>query len=153
MFNKYLLFILFVIDFIWLRSAYGKWTGGKFVAGMEGTLKKFASENPYQPVKDFLQGIAIPNASLFGTLTMWGETLVGISLFISLVWLLFKKQANKLILGLLLMGLLGGAFLNKVFYFSSGWMSPSSESLNLLMFMIEVISAFYVFKVLTQKSN
>lgn len=152
MFNRYLLFILLVIDFIWLKSAYGKWSGGKFVAGMEGTLKKFASENPYQPVKDFLQGMAIPNASLFGTLTMWGETLVGISLIISLVWLLFKKQANKLILGLLLAGLLGGVFLNKVFYFSSGWMSSSSESLNLLMFTVELVAAFYVFKLLTSKN-
>lgn len=152
MFNKYLLFILLVIDFIWIKSSYGKWTGGKFVAGMEGTLKKFASENPYPFVKDFLQGVAIPNASLFGILTMWGETLVGISLLVSLIWLLFKKQANKLILGLLLLGLLGGAFLNKVFYFSSGWMSPSSESLNLLMFMVEIAAAVYVFKLLTSKN-
>lgn len=153
MFNKYLLFILLAVDFIWLKSSYGKLSGGKFVAGMEGTLKKFANENPYPFVKDFLQGVAIPNASLFGFLTMWGETLVGISLFVSLVWLLFKKQANKLVLSLLLMGLLGGAFLNKVFYFSSGWMSSSSESLNLLMFIIELVAAVYVFKLLTSKNS
>ncbi|MBI4038115.1 hypothetical protein HY387_00470 [Candidatus Daviesbacteria bacterium] len=152
MFNRYLLFILLVIDFIWLRSSYGKLSGGKFVAGMEGTLKKFVEGNPYPLVKDFLRSVAIPNASLFGSLTMWGETLVGLSLFISLVWLLLKKQGNKLILSLLLMGLLGGAFLNNVFYLSSGWMSSSSDGLNLLMLMVEVIAAFYTFKLLTSKN-
>lgn len=147
-FDKTLLLILLVIDFIWLKSSYGKFSGGKFVLGMEGTLKKFASENPYPPVKDFLQSVAMPNAPVFGTLTMWGEAMVGITLLISLLWLLFKKGGNNSALLLLLLGLLGGAFLNGVFYLSSGWMSPSSESLNLLMFTIEVIAAFYTLKLL-----
>ena len=148
MFNRTLLLILLVVDFIWLKSSYGKFSGGKFVAGMEGTLKKFAEGNPYPPIKEFLQSVAMPNASLFGVLTMWGEALVGLTLLISIIWLLFKKDSNNTASLLLLLGLLGGAFLNAVFYFSSGWTSPSSESLNLLMFMVEAIAAFYTLKLL-----
>lgn len=140
--NIPLLLILSIIDYIWLKSAYGKLSGGKFVAGMEGTLKKFASENPYPFVKDFLEDVAMPNAAIFGNLTMWGETLVALTLAFSLLYI-FIKGTNSLILWFLSLGLLGGAFLNGVFYLSSGWTSASTDGLNLLMLVVELITAFY----------
>lgn len=149
--NIPLLLILAVIDYIWLKSTYGKLTGGKFVAGIEGALKKFASENPFPFVKSFLEGVAIPNASTFGFLTMWGEALVALSLLISLLYLLLKGT-NNLILWFLSLGLLGGAFLNTVFYLSSGWTSPSSEGLNLLMLAAQFIAAFYFMQLAVKKA-
>jgi len=149
--NLPVLLIVTVIDYIWLKSSYGKVMGGKFVSSMEGVLKKFASENPYPFVKSFLETMAIPNAPLFGFLTMWGEVLVALSLLVSLV-ILYLGNGKRLLWMLLSLGLFGGAFLNAIFYLSAGWTSPSSESLNLLMFAIEVIVAVYVLRVFLQKT-
>ncbi len=149
--NRGLLVVLLAIDFIWLRSSWGKLSGGQFVGNLGTTLTKFTSANPYPFVKDFLTNTAIPNAQTFGLLTMWGEVFVAVSLFVSLIYFLMSRKDNKLMLLLLAMGLLGGMFLNKVFWWAAGYTSPSTESLNLLMFLIEAIGLIYALKLLIKK--
>lgn len=144
----FLLLILLVVDFIWLRSSFGKLTGGKFVGGLESVLTKFSSNNPYPFVKQFLQNIAVPNSVIFGILTMWGEIFVAVGLGISLIYLLSNPKRNNLILLILLLSLLGGMFLNLVFWLSAGWTSPSTDGLNLLMFFTQLIGLTYIFKIL-----
>lgn len=134
---KYLYAILFTIAFIYSKSSFGKLTEGKFVSGLAATLTKAASNNPYTWVKDFLENIAIPNSILFGNLTMWGEFLVALSLVVSLLFLSFTKNPSKLWYLVLALGCIGAMFLNAVFYFALGYMSASTESLNLLMFFTE----------------
>ncbi len=144
----FLLFVL-AIGLLWLKSSYGKLTGGVFVDGLGKTLTMFASKNPYPWYKDFLTQIAIPNSKTFGLLTMWGEFFAAVSITISSI-ILIATRGNKLIKAILLLGLLGGAFLNAIFWLAAGWTSASTESLNLLMLILQVIGAFAVAKSLTK---
>lgn len=131
--------IILTIGGIWLRSSSAKLSGGVFVNTLEQTLIKFASNNPYLWYKQFLQSTAIPNAKLLALLIMWGELLVALSVTCAAI-LLFFKPGNKTIEIILLGGLIGGLILNTNFYFAAGWTSPSTESVNLLMAIIEVIA-------------
>lgn len=142
------LVILLSIGAIWLRSSIGKITGGKFVAALAPTLGKFASNNPNSWYSDFLKGTVIPNATFFGSLIMWGEFLSSVSIILGSLYLLLNKKENKIVEYLFLVGLIGGIFLNINFYFASGWMSPSTESLNLLMFVIQLIGVVVFGKVI-----
>lgn len=143
--DKYLLLIIIANGLIWARSSYGKFTSADFVGGLGTTLEKFASKNPYPFYKDFLQNFAIPNSQIFGFLTLYAEAFAAITLTLISLYLLFKS-GNKLALILLSLGLLTGAFLNLIFYFAAGWTSSSTESLNLLMLVVQTISLIYIFK-------
>lgn len=142
--NRYLYLIFVILGFIFLRSGYGKVTEGKFVGALGGTLGKFAEKNPYPLVKDFLNNTAIPNSALFGVLTQWGEVLTGLSLFFISAYILFTGKSSRTLHILLSLGLLGGMFLNGIFYLSAGWTSASTESLNLVMFLIEAVGLVFV---------
>lgn len=143
--------ILLAHGLIWLRSSYGKLSGGKFIDELGKTLTFFAGKNPYPLVKDFLQDIAIPNSKLFGNLTMWGEFLSAMAIIFGTLYLLLKPSAGRGVIAILIAGLLGGAFLNLVFWFSSGWTSVSAESLNLIMFVTQLIGASILIKSLSLK--
>lgn len=143
--SKSFLLVIFILGFIWIRSGYGKLTGG-FVGNLDKALMKFASENPYPFVKDFLNSFAIPNHIIFSYLTQFGEIFAGLTLAICSVVLIANPKSSRLFLILLALGLLVGAFLNLTFWFSAGWMSPSTDGLNLLMFAIEVIALLAVLK-------
>ena len=140
---RYLYAILFTNGYIFLKSSYGKFSEGKFVDGLAATLTKSAANNPYPPVKDFLNNIAIPNSHIFGTLTMWGELLVAITLISSLLYLFFKTTVNKLWYLALALGCFGGMLLNGVFWLALGYTSVSTGSLNLLMFVVETIGLIF----------
>lgn len=140
--NRYyrgILFIFLVFGLEFLKSSYGKIVGGKFVATLSPTLKKFASENPNAWYKDFLNGSAIPNSQTLGNLVMWGELLSGIAMVVGSLYLLFTKGKGRAAQIILVLGLMGGAFLNLNFYFAAGWTSPSTEGINLLMLVIEAV--------------
>lgn len=141
--SRYLYLIFASIGFIFLRSSYGKFAGGKFVSTLGDTLTKLASKNPYPWYKAFLQDIAIPNSTIFGILTMWGELFAGVTLLCLSIYLLVQKKSTKLVYMLLCGGFIVGAFLNLIFWLAAGYSSPSTESLNLVMFLVEIIGAFY----------
>lgn len=146
--EKALTLILLVNSLIWARSAYGKLTTGAFVNGLGGTLDKFASKNPYPPVKDFLQNVAIPNSTVFGQLTLWGEVTVAVISTLGAVYLLLNRKNNKVVVWALMGSLMGGVFLNLVFWFSAGWTSSSTDSLNLLMFFVQLFGLGYLVRLL-----
>lgn len=134
-----ILWILIAFGLEFLRSSYGKIAGGKFVGGLGSTLKIFANKNPNEWYKNFLNSWAIPNSSMLGNLIMWGELLSGIAMIVGSIYLLLNKGKGRFAQFILMLGLIGGAFLNLNFYFAAGWTSPSTEGLNLLMLVIEVI--------------
>lgn len=142
--NRYLLAIFMVLGFIYLRSSYGKISGGVFVSGLGETLGKMASKNPYPAFKSFLEGVAIPNSTIFGQLTMWGELFAGLTLLIGSLILFFGKNPNRWVRIVLIMGLLVGAFLNGIFWLASGYTSPSTDGLNLVMFAVQVVGIMYL---------
>ncbi|MDO8498246.1 MAG: hypothetical protein Q7S44_00425 [bacterium] len=148
--NNYLLAIILAEGLLWFRSSLGKFPPEKFIGNLGGTLTRFADKNPYPWYKDFLQNTAIPNSQVFGFLTFWGEFLVALSLTLGSLYLLLKMGKSGVVKSLLVLGLLGGMFLNMTFWLASGWMSASTDSLNLFMFVVGLISLVYVLK--TSKS-
>lgn len=151
--NQYMTWVILVIGIIFLRSGYGKLVGGTFVDGLAKTLGFFASENPLPFVKSFLENIAIPNATLFGFLTMGGELYAGLVLISAALLLFFHKSLPMVLSILLITGLIVTASLNAVFLLSAGWTSPSTESVNLVMLSISILTLVYVMKLPTQVSG
>lgn len=149
--TKFLYLIFAVTGYIFLESGYGKISGGKFVGSLAATLTKFAKDNPYPLVKNFLENIAIPNSMLFGFLTQWGELLTGLNLLGISALFMFYDKTNKKFYYLMSVGFATGLLLNLTFYFASGYTSPSSESLNLLMSAINLIGLIFVLKQATAK--
>ncbi|MBI4037034.1 hypothetical protein HY385_01280 [Candidatus Daviesbacteria bacterium] len=137
---KYLWWIILASGLIWLRSSVSKFSSGNFVENLGGTLTKFASKNPYPFYKNFLENVAVLNSQIFGLLTLWGEFLIAISLVGGAIILLINPGKLKTVKVPLMVGLLGGAFLNLIFWLASGWTSPSTDSLNLLMLVVQVIA-------------
>lgn len=131
--------ILLGVGLVWLRSGIGKITGGKFVQSLGETLTKFASNNPHAWYKDILKQLAIPNTTVFGNVIMWGELLVSLLILTTTVYFLLKPEGSKAAAMLLMLGLVGGALLNLNFWLAAGWMSPSTDTLNLLMLGIEIL--------------
>lgn len=144
-FPLYFLLILLAIGLLWLKSSYGKLAGGTFVNGLGKTLTAFASKNPHAWYKDYLNNSAIPNSTMLGNAIMYGELLSAIAIAGGAIFLLVKStnKIAKIVLGF---GLVGAFVMNLNFYFAAGHTSPSTESLNLLMLVIEAIAAFTVFK-------
>lgn len=145
--NRLLQLLILINGLIWLRSSFGKVTGGTFVAALGETLGKFAGKNPYPLVKDFLQNTAIPNSQIFGLLTMWGELLSALAITGGVIYLITNPKGHKTVVSIVALGLLGGMFFNVVFWLAAGWTSPSTDSLNLLMFATQVIALVGVMQV------
>lgn len=136
--------ILLADGLVWVRSGLEKLMDPEFVESLAGTLTKFASKNPYPWYTNFLKNVAIPNAMTYAYLTQWGEILSGVSIVGAALYLLThqgnkENQGDRLAEFLLLCGLVGGAFLNLNFWLAAGWMSPSTDTLNILMMAIEII--------------
>lgn len=146
-----ILWILIAFGLEFLRSSYGKIAGGKFVGGMVPILKSFASKNPNDWYRNFLNSWAIPNSQMLGNLIMWGELLSGIAMTAGSAYLLLNKGKGRLAQTILILGLIGGAFLNFNFYFAAGWTSPSTEGLNLIMLVIEVVGIIVFGKTVLKK--
>ncbi len=144
--DRYMPWVILVLGFVFLRSGYGKLVGGEFVGGLGKTLGFFASENPFPFVKSFLETVAIPNATLFGLLTMWGEVFAGVVLVGTALYLIMRRSLPPLLGLLLIPGLLIAVFLNFTFLLSAGWTSASTESVNLVMTLIGIISLVYAMR-------
>ncbi|OGE64314.1 hypothetical protein A3I48_02860 [Candidatus Daviesbacteria bacterium RIFCSPLOWO2_02_FULL_36_7] len=146
-----LLFILVSIGLLWLRSSLSKFIGGNFAAALGETLNKTIDKNPYPLFKQFLISLVIPNSHLFGSLVMWGELLNGIAITAGVV-LLLKQYQVKWARLVLIGGLAGGIFLNINFWLGLGSASPASDSLNLLMIVIQMIGIVSLVKRLRVKA-
>lgn len=120
----WLALIRIFVGYVWLTAAIEKITGGEFVAGMAKTLGFFASKNPIGWEKAFLTNVAIPNATVFGTLSMYGELLVGLALLLGV----FSE-----------VGAIAGLLMSVNFYLAAGWTSASTETVNLVMAGVQVV--------------
>lgn len=111
---------------------------------LSGTLAKFAKDNPYPPVKSFLENIAIPNSIVFGYLTQWGEFLAGLNLLALSLWMIFSPKTGKKFVSLMVLGFGTGLLLNTVFWLSAGYTSSSTGSLNLVMGAVNLVGLIFV---------
>lgn len=130
-----------VIGLEWLRSGIEKLTAANFPAGMAKVLGGFASKNPMGWYHDFLTSSVIPNATAFGDLIEWAETLTGVALIVTAGVLLYRSRgriatAAETIAGI---ALLGGALMSWNFWLAAGWMSDSTDGVNLVMGLSQLV--------------
>ena len=77
---------------------------------------------------------------------MWGEFLTALSIILASAYLIFFNSKNGLVTFLLIAGLLGGMFLNTIFWFGFGYTNVSTDGLNLLMFLIELVGVIVLIR-------
>lgn len=141
-----LLLILLSVGILWLRSSFGKFSSGAFVNNLGATLTKTAEKNPYPWFKEFLNSVAIPNSVLFGNLVIWGELLSAIAITAGAILMLINPHPAKLVVLILILGLIGGMLLNITFWLGFGYTSPSTDALNLLMAVVQIIGIVVLLK-------
>lgn len=90
--------------------------------------------------------MVIPNSQLFGFLVLWGEILTALAITSGAILLLINSNAGRFINLLLIGGLIGGVFLNIIFWLGFGHTSPSTDSLNLLMATVQIIGIVFLLK-------
>ncbi|MCL5093872.1 MAG: hypothetical protein M1355_01975 [Patescibacteria group bacterium] len=137
--KKLLILIQGIVGYEWLKSGFEK----VFIEKMSGeelvkTLGAFASKNPIEFYKNFLNSFATSNASIFAFLVSWGELLSGLVLLISavLIWLGKEIRFTK---ELSILALAVGAFMNLNFWLAAKWMNPAVDSANFIMFVIQIV--------------
>lgn len=143
--DRYLLSILLFDGLIWINSSYGKFMSGNFPEELGKTLTKFASQNPYPWFKDILLNQAIPQSVMVGKVVLYAEVLAAILIVLGIAGHLLNLKGVVFKL-FLLKGLMMALVLNLLFWLASGWTSPSSNSLNLLMAFIELVGIIYCLK-------
>ncbi len=140
--SRYLNILQFTLGVLWLKSCYAKFISNDFIDNIAKTLIFFSSKNPLGWYKSFLISVAIPNAHLFAQLSRWGELTGGILLVLTGIYMLYKND-NRLVLIASILGLLIVMNLNFNFGLASYWTSPANETLNLVMFLVELIILSY----------
>ena len=135
-----------VVGFEWVKAGWEKVSDPQFVSGMAGSLGFFASKNPTGWYKSLLTGTGIPNATVLGWLVAYGELLIGIALLLAAaVYLFYGAGSDALSRWVVPIGavvaLIGGAFLNANFWFAAGWTSVSTDGMNVVMFLTQLVLA------------
>jgi hypothetical protein len=144
--NQHFLWIVLiqgVIAFEWLKSGLGKFTKPGFMNSIEQTMTAFAAKTPHQWYSEFLKANVIPNANYFGNLVRWSEVLFGVILVTGGLALMRQNRLSFWMHKVLVIALLGGALLNLNFYFAAGWSSPSTEGINIVMSLVQLVLAAY----------
>ena len=149
----WLILIQFVFAFEWLYSAFGKWMHPEFMAGITQTLTAFGTKSAFHAYGQFLLENVVPHAQLFGNMVRGGELAVGLSLAVcGIIVLLIKRLPSSLSI-ISAITFFTAAFMNLNFFLSSGWSSPSTWGINVLMFCIQVIlGIFYIQQVHENKT-
>ncbi len=138
-----------VLGFEWIKAGWEKVNDPHFVGGMAATLGVFAGKNPTGWYKSLLTDVGIPNATFFGWLVAYGELIVGVALVLAaaiyVIYGIYGRRLDVLSRYVAPIGaaiaLFGAAFLNANFWFAAGWLSVSTDGMNTIMFLIEVVLA------------
>jgi thiosulfate dehydrogenase [quinone] large subunit len=88
---------------------------------MPKIVAKQASENPLSFYKHFLEGVVLPNSSLFAQLTAWGETVVGLGLTLGILTGLASVVGLVLVIN---------------YGLATQWMSPGQQGFHLVLFFL-----------------
>lgn len=138
--SLFLAFVQSVIGYEWIRAGWEKLTDSAYLSSMSGTLGAFAAKNPTGWYKSFLTGVGIPNAHTFGVLAEWGELLVGVALIAAAALYLLKVPSllhiSATSIGFI--SLIAALFMSANYWFAAGYLSVSTDGLNMLMGLIEL---------------
>jgi len=105
--------------FLPLPTATDRWIGF-----MPKRIAEFASGNPIEWVKEFLEGTVLHNPKLFAGLTAWGEFSAGVGLTLGLLSVLAG------LIGLVMM---------VIYFLATFWMGPGPQGFHLLLIMCMIV--------------
>ncbi len=141
----WLVLIQWALAIEWLHSGWGKWSDPGFINNIGKTLETFAAKTPYKSYGSFLSSNVVPNAHTFGNMIRSGEVLVGLALALSGLWLINRKMLPMWGIWAVIIACFGAALMNLNFFLASGWSSPSTWGVNLIMCLIEIVlGVFYI---------
>ena len=155
--SLFLAFVQAVLGYEWIKAGWEKITDSAYLSSMAGTLGAFAAKNPTGWYKSFLTGVGIPNAHTFGVLAEWGELLVGIALIGAAALYLIKLPSfgHISVTSIGFISLVVAFFMSANYWFAAGYLSVSTDGLNMLMGLIElglaVITGIAVVSVLREQ--
>ncbi len=105
--------------FLPLPAAADRWIGF-----MPKRIAEFASGNPIDWYKEFLEGTVLHNAKTFAFLTAWGEFSVGVGLTLGILTVLAG------LIGLVMMG---------NYFLASAWMGFGPQGFHLLLIVCMIV--------------
>ena len=117
---------------------------------MSKTLTAFQGKNPHDWYVHSILTFASAHAGTFGSLVQWGEVLTGLGLALTALLFATGPSGNfkSIIILVGIFSCLVAAFLSLNFLLAAGWMNPSTEGLNLLMLLIELILLVFWVRIL-----
>ena len=142
----------------WLTAGWDKISegsfGGQFAQALPKTLTAFSQQvgpsgvvkNPNVWYTDLILTPAKSNPTFFGYLVEFSEFGIGLILFLVIgYYLLGKKSIPAMLFWLVVVALIGGAFMNLNFYFAAGWPASgvSTRSLNIVMMLSQLAFVGY----------
>lgn len=144
----------FLVGYEWLMSGLSKALAGNFASGLAGTLADMTKDQTGW-YKSFVDGLAIPNGTLFGYLVMAGEVSVGLVLIATALaaigaWTRLDLRLRTGLLGLVAGAALIGTFMSLNFHLAMGATAPWAISpdpndqgvdLDSLMMIMQVVLA------------
>jgi len=143
------------IGYVWWHAGWEKISSGDFVATLPATVSAFAAGNPFGFMTNVLTNQAIRYADLIGFLVQYSQYLIGVILIaVTYTWLVARVEETRrasLYLACVALGM--GAIMNALFYFAAGHLSPSTASLNVLMFWVELVMIYGYVNILSNRSS
>ncbi len=127
----------------WFKSGWSKWMSVQFNdGGMAVSLAKFAEKNPHEWYVLQVLKPAMASPELFAWMVKTGEVVAGAGLVLMaafVVWQGWKSRPLKDWAWMNVPFLAIGVVMNLNFLYAAGWMSPSTEGLNVLMLWLQVL--------------
>lgn len=142
----WIILIQWALSIEWLHSGWGKWSDPGFINNIDKTLNGFAAKTPYISYGTFLRNSVIPNAHMFGNLIRSSEVLIGLAFLLSGLMLVNRKMLPQWASIAVVIAALGGALMNLNFFLASGWSSPSTWGVNLIMCLIQIVLGLFYLK-------
>ncbi len=117
--NIWLIILRLTLGIEWFMAGLHKLLDSTYLSDIAGTIGFFGSAgNPNVWYQNLTVNVFLNNPEVFGWLISIGELLVGIAF-------IFGALTN--------FAAIASVFMNLLFYFAAGWLSPSTQSLNWIM--------------------
>lgn len=126
----------------WFKSGWSKFQGTGFTNGMGATLTKFADKNPHEWYVLQVLKPAMTSPELFAWMVKTGEIVAGAGLILMaafVIWQGWKGLPLKDWAWMNVPFLIIGVVMNLNFLYAAGWMSASTEGLNVLMLWLQIL--------------
>lgn len=155
--------VQFFLGYEWLMSGLAKLVSGDFASTLGATLADMTKDQS-GPYKSFIDNVAIPNGQLFGTLVMAGELTAGAVFIVAALaavaaWSRLGPRGQSLLLGVVGLTAIVGAFMSLNFHLAMGanapWTiapDPNDQGVDLdsLMVVLQLVFAGVAFGAIRQ---